>query len=660
MRRRKRPSERTPSSPQRRRRCLAIIIIAIVAFVALLIYGRGGLSILARRMAAREMDKWANNAAQVWLARAVWLDPGNGEVELMRAACYRRNDEPDRWHQAMLSAEQKGVPASRILAEKQLAALGSGQLYAEAEALLGKLLESDVPPGDVGTAILRCYLTRRQYGKARVLLKAWESEYPNDTHIAYLWGSYWLQTEEFESATAQFQLALDRQPRHELAREMIARQFENQNRLDLALEQYVELVALFPESTFANVGLARVLRKLNRTSEARVILEPLTSQPDPPAIAAIEMAQVELESGNCQEADRRFANADLDEQAERLLPAAIAATLAGDATRAEQLIARYDAEVSATQHVTDLETRASVNPFDRQAADQLRRLLSQSTGTNKEVDTVATEQVYGSVLSAAELYSLHCAACHGANGDGNGRAARHLYPRPRDLRTGRSRLVSTVNGIPRLEDLEAVIRKGMPGTSMQPFDDLAEDQLRLLALETLRINCEGVRERFIRTLEDEGEEVDEDEVREVVELCTAPGELVRIPQIGPADDETIARGKNLYFGLGCEKCHGDDGIGAVDMDLFDDKGRPSRARDLVHEPFKGGQEPESIFLRIRVGMPGSPHPGCPSVSDDELVTLVHYCRSVSREPKSVFTNYQRTVLATSREHLSAQGELPTP
>lgn len=651
----KRPSQKTQPGPSRRRRRL-IIVVGTVAFVLLLVFGRDVLAALARRMAARQMDMWAISAAQQWLARAAWLDSGDGEVELMRAACYRRRDDASRWQEAMLSAEQKGAPASRLQQERQLAALGSGQLYSEAEALLSELLEAGVPPGDVGTALLRCYLAQRQYHKARVFLEAWRSEYANDAHAAYLWGMYWLRLEEFDLARTQFQIALERQPRHELAREVVAEQCESQNRLDLALEQYIKSVTHSPESTIANVGLARVLRRLNRTGEARSVLKPLILQPEPPADAVLEMAQVELESGNYQEADRLFAGADLDGHDQMLLPAAIASTLAGDTIHAEQLITRYDAKVSATQYATDLETRLSVNPSDKQAADQLGRLLARSASAAKKTGAeghAKKEPAASSVTSAAELYSLHCGACHGANGDGNGRASRQLYPRPRDLRTGRSRLVGTLNGIPRLEELETVIREGMPGTSMQPFDELSEGQLRLLAQETQRINREGVRERFINSMKDEGEEIDEDEVREVVELCTSPGEIVPVPQIGPADAQIIAKGKSQYFELGCEKCHGDDGAGAVDMDLFDDKGRPSRARDLVREPFKGGPEPDSIYLRIRLGMPGSAHPGCPNVSDEKLIALVHYCRSLAREPKSVLTNYQRTTLATSRAYLAA-------
>jgi hypothetical protein len=83
------------------------------------------------------------------------------------------------------------------------------------------------------------------------------------------------------------------------------------------------------------------------------------------------------------------------------------------------------------------------------------------------------------------------------------------------------------------------------------------------------------------------------------------------------------------------------------MSLFDDTRLPTRPRDLVHEPFKGGHKPESIYLRISVGMPGTPHPACWNVPDEKLIDLVHYCGSLSQEPKLVLTNHQRAILATS-------------
>jgi mono/diheme cytochrome c family protein len=220
-----------------------------------------------------------------------------------------------------------------------------------------------------------------------------------------------------------------------------------------------------------------------------------------------------------------------------------------------------------------------------------------------------------------------------------------LFPKPRDLRTGRFRLVSTVNAIPSLENLEASIHRGMRGTSMRSFDNLNEDQRMLLAQETRRLNRVGRGEQFIDTLLQEGEDVDENEVREVVRLATTPADPAQVPRIGLGDSQAIARGAEAYLQLGCKNCHGEDGTGASDVPLFDDKDRPTPARNLVHDAFKGGHEPESVYLRILLGMPGTPHPACPSVSDDQRIDVVHYCRSLSREPKRIESNHQRALQA---------------
>jgi hypothetical protein len=202
-------------------------------------------------------------------------------------------------------------------------------------------------------------------------------------------------------------------------------------------------------------------------------------------------------------------------------------------------------------------------------------------------------------------------------------------------------LVSTRNGVARLEDVEAVIGRGISGTAMQSLEDLPEDQRKLLAEEVLRIRREGVREQLVAALESQGEEIDEEEIRRAVELRTSAGEAVSVPRIGPPDPATVAGGKDAYLTFGCDKCHGRDGTGAWDNPLFDEKGEPSPPRDLVHDPFKGGHQPEAIYLRILLGMPGSAHPSCPTASEEQLIDVVQYCRAISREPKRALTNYER-------------------
>lgn len=642
-----------------------MVLAGTVGVVVPLLFGCEVLAFLARRMAARQLDMWAINAAQQWLARAAWLDPDNGELELMRAASHRHRGESDPWLKALLSAERKGVPAGRIEQERQLVALGSGQLHTNAEDLFVALVEAGVSPQDAGTALLACYLDHSQYKKARLLLEKWEVGYADDPHVAYLWGLYWMRLEEYEKARDQFQVALAGQPHHELARKRIAELSEFQDRPDQALVQHLDPLALSPGSTVAKVGMARVLGRLNYAGEARALLIPLISRAEPRSIAVLEMAQVEFESGNYREAQRWFAGADLEWNAEKLLPAAITSTFMGDTARAEHLFARYDAKVNAGVRASDLQIRLSINPSDKQADDELQRLLSRSfseaiSGGARETGPTGEDPREGPATSASELYALECSRCHGANGDGDGRTARHLFPRPLDLRTGRFRLVSTLNGVATLEDLEAVIRQGMPGTSMPAFEDLSESQRKLLVREVLRLHREGIRDEFIRAWSSEGEEPDENEILEVVEQCVTPGDLVGMPEIGPADSRAIERGKRAYFDLGCHHCHGDDGGGAPDTYLLDDGGFPARPRDLVYEQFKGGREPESVYLRIFAGMPGTPHPACWNVSDETLIDLVHYCRSLSRDPKRVLTNHQRAIWAGSRAYLSAFRGSPAP
>ena len=75
--------------------------------------------------------------------------------------------------------------------------------------------------------------------------------------------------------------------------------------------------------------------------------------------------------------------------------------------------------------------------------------------------TAATDDIPPS-KSGRDLYVQHCAACHGENGDGRGVAAAYLFPKPRDLRAGRFRLVSTSNNVLTLEDLGLTSAEELP------------------------------------------------------------------------------------------------------------------------------------------------------------------------------------------------------
>ncbi len=648
-----------PSAARLWRRALSGAVV-VVAFLMLWLFGRGILALGSRQMAARQMSRWAISEAQRWLAWSAWLEPHNGTTDLMQAACFRHLEQVDRWQEALQSAARKKAAASSVQREIELGLLQSGQAHDGTENPLGALVEAGASPHDLAAAFVHGYLRRGESETAAKALAAWAADYPEEPHVAYMEGVCRWRLGESERAQMELEKALSTQPGHELARTALAGLFEQQDRLDEALQQYFEGATRSPTSEAAIVGIARVLRKLGRLNEARAVLQPLTSCPELPPPVAAEMGHIELNSGNYREAERWFAQADLDPSrgTETLSAAASTFALNGKNARAERLLDRVDAERNRSTMIYDLRVRLAIDAHDTEAAHELRR-LSSSAPVNADIGGTGAggeDLSKGSMAFTSEIYVLQCGPCHGESGDGNGRATRHLFPRPRDLRAGKSRLVSALNGVPTLEDVEAVIRLGMPGTSMPSFDNLSEDQRKLLAREVLRLNREGVREQFINAMRDEEEEIDEEEVNQVVETCTTPGEIVRLPRIGPADPATIARGKDAYSRLGCQNCHGDDGKGVWDTPLFDDKGCPSPPRDLVREPFKGGHEPESIYLRICVGMPGTPHPACYNLSEDQLVAVVGYCRSLSQEPKRVLTNHERA----TRAYATSTGGSPAP
>ena len=96
----------------------------------------------------------------------------------------------------------------------------------------------------------------------------------------------------------------------------------------MRLARVAELADRSGGSETATLGLARVLRKLARIGEARHTLAPLASQPEPSPSVQVEMANIELELGNYEQAERRFRQMPLEISANDVLLIPAALTLA--------------------------------------------------------------------------------------------------------------------------------------------------------------------------------------------------------------------------------------------------------------------------------------------------------------------------------------------
>ncbi|MBI4516575.1 MAG: c-type cytochrome [Deltaproteobacteria bacterium] len=231
-----------------------------------------------------------------------------------------------------------------------------------------------------------------------------------------------------------------------------------------------------------------------------------------------------------------------------------------------------------------------------------------------------------------QVYTKQCVACHGAKGDGEGEAAYLLYPKPRNFRTGRFRLVSTWEGMPTDEDLYLTISRGMPGSAMPSWGHLSEKERWGLV-------------HYVKSLM---------EAPITIKPSAAPAAegqqgtgIVIVPPEPPYDAAAQARAQELFKDA-CASCHGVTGKGdGVDVQR-DEAGYPTRPRDLTLGVFKGSPEPEVIYRRIIAGLPGSPMPMSDWAYGNDAWHLVHFVRSLSSDAQRARAEMRRFAIPVTR------------
>jgi len=204
------------------------------------------------------------------------------------------------------------------------------------------------------------------------------------------------------------------------------------------------------------------------------------------------------------------------------------------------------------------------------------------------------------------VYAQRCAVCHGPDGRGNGPAAPSMIPRPRDFTRGEFKYRSTgPNQLPTDHDLRRVVRDGLRASAMPYWRGvLSDDEIRAVVAYVKVFSPAFGR--------------------------TQPLPMVVPPRVAPSPT-SLARGRALYQQR-CETCHGQDGR-AWTL-LQDAKRYPVIARDLTAPwTFRGGSEPEQLWLRLTNGLPPGPMPSFASVTTpEERWDIVNYVLSLARMP----------------------------
>lgn len=287
-------------------------------------------------------------------------------------------------------------------------------------------------------------------------------------------------------------------------------------------------------------------------------------------------------------------------------------------------------------------TGKSVDTLDEELRQTVASIVLERSGTPTSPKPLADPDApKEDVLRGRDLYNRYCQQCHGISGDGNGKAAAFLYPRPRDYRKGIFKFTTTPYGNrPRRADLLRTLRRGIPGTSMPSFNLHPDRDLEALVDYVLLLTHRGELETRL-TLEAEfEEEIDPDYVPDIVDEVLARWDSAERSEVHPLTnqpafltDAHIAAGREAFLSKGCSKCHGEDGRGMTKDNIGKDAwGFTTRAADLTSGLLHGGSKPVDIYRRIVSGINGTPMPGFKSSLQNEPETiwnLVAYVLHVS-------------------------------
>jgi mono/diheme cytochrome c family protein len=213
--------------------------------------------------------------------------------------------------------------------------------------------------------------------------------------------------------------------------------------------------------------------------------------------------------------------------------------------------------------------------------------------------------------SGKTLYEKYCSQCHGDKGDGQGPAAIHLRPMPRDFTRGKFKVRTTPNGaLPTHQDVVRIIRIGMPYTSMPAWPTFSDQQLSDLAY-------------YLQTFSPDFANP---------ELVPAPVELPSPP--APAKDAATA-GRTMYEDSGCLRCHGNKGRGDGQSapTLKDDWGHPIKPADLTERwTWRGGGTRADLYRTISTGFNGTPMPSyADALTPEQRWLLVDYIMTLGPE-----------------------------
>ena len=260
-----------------------------------------------------------------------------------------------------------------------------------------------------------------------------------------------------------------------------------------------------------------------------------------------------------------------------------------------------------------------VDQLSEKLQNELQQYVTKYCGTAADPILLGVDGVSRAhLLHGATVFNKYCAQCHGVSGDGAGKAAEYLDPRPRDYRRGVFKFTSTPYGAkPLRADLVRTVRNGAKGTAMPSFALLPEDDLQAVIDYVLVLTRRGELEEMLLREAQSEDEIDPENVPTYVKSINdrwqeAAHQIVTpVSAMVPYSEESVKIGEKAFLNetAGCFKCHGPDGRGREIPNMaLEPRSPPVRSADLTSGMFHGGNRPIDIYRHIYAGINGTSMP----------------------------------------------------
>ena len=585
---------------------------------------------------------------------------------MLAANCYRQLGQQKLFSEKMEQARRIDDSKDQVELALAMQRIQLAQVDVSLFESLRVLRNAGAVDSDARSVVVQCAFASNKLSEAQLLLDQWRQEQPDSAQLEYLTAVYANITGNSADAESKFIQTIVHHPRHELSWLALADLYVRPPdvRFEQAEALLTRFVKLFADNAEGPLRLARVQRRLGRNDPMTTKLLSSNSRAE-----VLEMAKIASDAGDYSLAVKGLATAnlatsiDFDKltvsafQANRKGNAvsagqltqlvswgATAIALSGDPSTATAIFSGARDRIARLGRIQDLSVRRSFFPSNQELVDEWNAVDSPSFTTNfPSLEKIASPSIPEPPAGLA-LYIRLCGACHGSRGDGAGPAACNLYPAPRNFLYEPIRMVSATNRLATDFDLKRAILQGQPGTSMPAFNELSESELNSLVAILRWFRVVGLNQQYANHSDISVGGTNPTQLP-WVEARSQPSAPLTIPQMEIKSD-SAASGQVLFRAAKCTNCHStDNGVANDEMDdaitnLFDSQGRRMRAPNLSSDSLHGGDEPDEIYKRIALGIPGTPHPALVG-THEEIGSLVAYIRSIRSTKSAATTNHQR-------------------